>query len=166
MITPTLTQSKFFTNLKGELKMINFTHENTRFTVTESNAPGYRRALEKPKKHKFVGLSPVRYSYPEFVAGMSTGDYVRAFNRQFEKMRVKLDHDCPNYDKPAPMLDATQPEVLEEIDLTAPPVATKTRKATPAQIRAAALELIETLEGLAIHPSHYAKLKGLLCSLP
>lgn len=95
--------------------MISFTHKTTRYTVNEANAQAYRAALDKPKKHKPVGLSPVKYSYPAFVPGMSTAEYVRQFT-QLNTNRIELAHECPNYYKPAPMLDASQPEVVEELD--------------------------------------------------
>ena len=144
--------------------MIQFTHATTRYSVTEANAPRIRAALEKPYRHKFIGLTAPRYEYPVFTPGMSTADYVAAFNRQFDNVRVKVQHDCVRYHMPAPMLDATQPEVLEELDpdYVEQAPAPKRKAATAAQLRAAALELIQTLEGMAVHPSHYAKLKGLL----
>lgn len=118
--------------------MIQFTHATTRYTVTEGNAHKYRAALEKPYRHKFIGLTPPRYDYPVFVPGMSTADYVTAFNRQFDGTRVKLAHGCPNYHKPAPMLDPTQPEVLEEID---PNYVEQPRQAKVAKRRPGAPEL-------------------------
>lgn len=122
--------------------MIEFTHATAKFTVKPENASKYRDLLEKPKKHKFVGLSPVKYAYPIFTPGMTTAEYVAAFNRQFDGIRVKLDHDCPNYHAPAPMLDATQPEVLEEAnpDYVEQAPAPKRKTATAAQLRVARLE--------------------------
>jgi hypothetical protein len=96
--------------------MIEFTHETTRYKVKPENAQKIRALLAKPKKHTCQAFKPVKRGYPVFVAGMSTADYVRQFNNQFENMYVKLAHDCPNYDRPAPMLDATQPEVWEDVD--------------------------------------------------
>jgi hypothetical protein len=98
--------------------MIEFTHATTRYTVQPENAQAYRAALGKPAKHKPVALSSfnLKRSYPNFFPGMSTADYVRVFNAQFDGMQHPIKHDCPNYHAPAPMLDPTQPEVLEELD--------------------------------------------------
>lgn len=114
--------------------MITITHGTTRYTVTEANAQAYRAAIEKgPGKHKPEALKPVRYDYPVFLPGMTTADYVQAFTRQFDSTRVRLTHECPNYYKPAPMLDATRPEVLEEIDpdFVQQPVHAKVAKRRP-----------------------------------
>jgi hypothetical protein len=45
---------------------------------------------------------------------MSTADYVRIFNIQFDGGQHKIVHECPNYHKPAPMLDASIPECVED----------------------------------------------------
>ena len=134
--------------------MITFTHATTRYTVTEANAAKVRAQLDsgKPRKWKMPSSTPVRRDYPIFTPGMSTADYVKLFNRQFEGAQVRVQHDCPRYHMPAPMLDATQPEVLEEIDpdYVAQTPAPKRKAATAAQLRKA-LENI-----LAIQPAHTA----------
>jgi len=146
--------------------MITIQHATTRYTVTEANAAKYRAIIDSGKlpKIKSPQSTPIRRDYPAFVPGMSTSDYVHLFNRQFDGVQARVQHDCPRYHMPAPMLDAQWPEVVEEVDpdYIAPPPVVKARKATPAQIRAAALELIQALEGMAIHPSHYAKLREML----
>lgn len=135
--------------------MIEFTHATARFTVKPENAGRYRGLLEKPKKHKFVGLSPVKYAYPIFTPGMTTADYVKLFNGQFDGTRVTLGHDCPNYHLPAPMLDATQPEVLEEAnpDYVEQAPAPKRKTATTAQLRKA-LENIVAIKPMATANTH------------
>ena len=135
--------------------MIQFTHSTTRYSVTEANAPRIRAALEKPYRHKFIGLSPVKYAYPIFTPGMTTADYVKIFNSQFDGIRVTLDHDCPNYHAPAPMLDATQPEVVEEIDpdYVEQAPAPKRKAATAAQLRKA-LENIAAIKPMATANTH------------
>jgi len=96
--------------------MIEFTHATTRYTVKPENAQAMRDALAKPKKHKILALSStnLKRSYPEFFSGMSTAEYVRIFNIQFDKYQRPIEHGCPNYHKPAPMLDASIPECVED----------------------------------------------------
>jgi hypothetical protein len=96
--------------------MIEFTHATTRYKCKPENAQAIRDALTKPKKHKPVALSSVnlKRSYPEFFTGMTTAAYVRAFNLQFDGMQHKIKHDCANYYNPAPMLDASIPECVED----------------------------------------------------
>jgi hypothetical protein len=96
--------------------MIEFTHATTRYKVKPENAQAIRDTLAKPKKHKILALSStnLKRSYPEFFSGMSTADYVRIFNIQFHEMQRPIEHGCPNYHKPAPMLDASIPECVED----------------------------------------------------
>lgn len=138
--------------------MIQFTHATTRYSVTEANAPRIRAALEKPYRHKFIGLTAPRYDYPVFTPGMSTADYVAAFNRQFDNVRVKVQHDCVRYHMPAPMLDATQPEVLEELDpdYVEQAPAPKRKAATAAQLRKALEELVWACTGVQYMEDEYA----------
>jgi hypothetical protein len=96
--------------------MIEFTHATTRYKCNPENAQAIRDALTKPKKHKILALSTVnlKRSYPAFFSGMSTADYVNQFNKQFDGSQHKIKHDCANYYKPAPMLDASIPECVED----------------------------------------------------
>jgi hypothetical protein len=113
--------------------MIEFTHETTQYRVKPENAQAYRAALDKPKKHKIEALSSVNLTrqYPAFLAGhTTTAEYVERFQSQFDNLQHPISHDCANYHKPAPMLDPTQPEVLEEMnpDYTPPQPKPKKRK--------------------------------------
>lgn len=96
--------------------MQNFIHESTRYTVKPENVTKYRALLEKPKKHKAEAHKAVKTSYPQFIAGMSTAEYVEAFNRlnDFNQIRIQCSHDCENYYKPAPMFDSSYPECVED----------------------------------------------------
>ena len=96
--------------------MIQFTHESTRYTCKPETAPKLRALLAKPKKHKPEAFKPIRRDYPKFKAGMSTADYVALFNRQFDNVQHKVQHDCPRYHMPAPMLDASIPECVEDVN--------------------------------------------------
>ena len=132
--------------------MIEFTHTSTRFTVLPQNAQAYREALDKPTKHKFLALSSfnLKRSYPKFFPGMSTADYVRVFNVQFDGMQHPIKHDCPNYHAPAPMLDAAQPEVLEELDPDYVPdflsTTIKAKKQTVADLRRSIQSALDLLQ--------------------
>ena len=96
--------------------MIEFTHATTRYKCKPENAQAIRDTLAKPKKHKILALSTVnlKRSYPTFMAGMSTAEYVRAFNVQFDGGQHKIKHECVNYHAPAPMLDGSIPECVED----------------------------------------------------
>jgi len=99
--------------------MINFTHESTRYTVKPENANAYRDALAKPKKHKPVALSSKNLArqYTDYLHGVTTtADYVARFQSQFDGMQHKIKHDCVNYYNPAPMLDASIPECVEDVN--------------------------------------------------
>jgi hypothetical protein len=48
---------------------------------------------------------------------MSTADYVSLFNGLNSRlMHHGIDHGCPNYHNPAPMLDASIPECVEDVN--------------------------------------------------
>lgn len=127
--------------------MLTFTHETTRYTVKPENAQAIRALAAKPPKMKMPSSARVQRGYPTFLPGMSTADYVDQFNRQFDGVQHKIKHDCANYYSDAAMLDATQPEVWEELDADyVAPIKTKPFKATAAQLRAALMGLIEAVE--------------------
>lgn len=119
--------------------MITFEHHGITVKCKPENAAAYRAAMDKPPKARTVAE---KRGYPIFVAGMSTASYVSQFNGQFDGSQHKIKHDCPNYYNPAPMLDATTPEVLEELDpdyvFTA-----KARKITPKQAIIQALDALK-----------------------
>lgn len=124
--------------------MINLTHETTRYTVKPENAQNIRDLLAKPKKHKCEAFKPVRRDYPQFIAGMSTSDYVALFNLQFTNVQHKIVHECPNYHSPAPMLDASIPECVEDVnsDYVYEP---KRKKATATDYRRAIVAALDLL---------------------
>jgi hypothetical protein len=129
--------------------MIKFTHATTRYTVQPENAQAYRAALGKPAKHKSVALSSKNLTrqYPAFLAGhTTTAEYVRAFQSQFDGVQHRIQHDCANYYETAPMLDAAQPEVLEELDPDYVYTPTKAKKQTVASLKAAIVQALESLK--------------------
>ena len=119
--------------------MITFEHHGITVKCKPENAAKYRAAMDKPPKPRTVAE---KRGYPIFVAGMSTAVYVSQFNRQFDGSQHKVAHDCPNYYNPAPMLDASVPEVWEELDPDYVPTI-KTRKITAKQAIVQALDALK-----------------------
>jgi hypothetical protein len=119
--------------------MITFEHHGITVKCKPENAMQYRAAMDKPPKAKTVSE---KRGYPIFKQGMSTADYVSQFNRQFDGSQHKVAHDCPNYYNPAPILDASVPEVWEELDPDYVPTA-KARKITPKQAIVQALDALK-----------------------
>ena len=111
--------------------MIEFTHETTQYRVKPENAHAYRAALDKPKKHKIEALSSVnlRRDYPIFEPGMKTADYLALYGALNSRLLLTT-LEYAHADRAAPMLDPTQPEVLEEMnpDYTPPQPKPKKRK--------------------------------------
>jgi len=80
-----------------------------------------RQQIAKLKPIKPVKLTSVKVglkrAYPVFAPGMSTADYIRKYAQLNDSVKLaKLAHDCPNVYEPAPMLDPTIPECIEEFD--------------------------------------------------
>lgn len=131
--------------------MLTLNYQPTRITCTEANAPLYRGIIDsgKPRKFKKETDYSIKRDYPEFKPGMTTAEYVAAFNRMNGRISLRaLEHGCPGMNNPAPMLDATFPEVTEELDpdYVAPAKAIKPKAATAAQLKAALAELIAAVE--------------------
>jgi hypothetical protein len=132
--------------------MIEFTHATTRYTVKPENAQEYRAALNKTAKHKPVATSSKNLTrqYPAFLAGCTTtADYVSRFQSQFDGVQHKIQHGCVNYHAPAPMLDPSIPEVLEEMDPDYVPQALSTakpKKQTVADLRRSIQSALDLLQ--------------------
>lgn len=137
--------------------MLTIQYDTARITCTEANAAKYRAIVDSGKPRKWK-ITPVKRDYPVFTPGMSTAEYVRQFNRQFDGVQIKVQHDCPRYHMPAPMLDATQPEVLEELDpdYVEQAPAPKRKAATAAQLRKALEELVWACTGVQYMEDEYA----------
>lgn len=117
--------------------MINFTQETTRYTVKPENAQEYRRLAAKPpaiKRKVDAKHSATRRDYPEFYAGMTTADYLAQYASLNARLLLKGE-GFTFADRAAPMLDATQPEVLEELDPDYVYTPTKAKKQTVADLR-------------------------------
>ena len=124
--------------------MIEFTHETTRYKVRPENAQAIRALAAKPPKIKNKvdrKHDATRRDYPIFEAGMTTEDYLKCYAAL--NSRLLLSSWAYNYDlRAAPMLDATQPEVWEEVDADyIEPV--KAKKLTAKQAMAQALKALE-----------------------
>jgi hypothetical protein len=110
--------------------MITFTHDTTRFTVKPENAQEYRKLAAKPPAIKCkidAKHNSMKRDYPEFYVGMETGDYLSRYaslNNRLLLSAWKFDYA----DRAAPMLDATQPEALEELDADYVPPPPKVKK--------------------------------------
>lgn len=115
--------------------MITISHNRATLTVQPENAEPTRellalidktggrkgRKFAKGKAMKREHDSSKR-SYPGFYAGMSTADYIRAYTKLNSYLFVGayLEDKLLTYthaDRPAAMLDPTQPEVIEEADV-------------------------------------------------
>ena len=132
--------------------MIEFTHATTRYTVKPENAQEYRRLAAKPpaiKRKVDRNHDAMRRDYPQFYAGMTTADYVS----QYAGLNSRLLLKGPDFvftDRAAPMLDATQPEVLEELDPDYVPdflsTTTKAKKQTVADLRRSIQSALDLLQ--------------------
>jgi hypothetical protein len=136
-------------HVKGKI-MIEFTHATTRYTVKPENAQEYRRLAANPPKIKRkvdAKNDSMKRTYPEFYAGMTTRDYVTEYAAI--NSRLLLSETLFNYtDRPAPMLDAAQPEVLEELDAdyVSPAWTPSPKKQTIASLKAAIAQALEMLQ--------------------
>jgi hypothetical protein len=128
--------------------MIEFTHATTRYTVKPENAQEYRRLAAKPPKIKRkvdAKYDSMKRGYPEFYAGMTTDDYVSQYASLNSRLLLKGE-GFTFADRPAPMLDAAQPEVLEELDPDYIYTPTKAKKQTVASLKAAIAQALESLK--------------------
>ena len=124
--------------------MITFEHHGITVKCKPENAAEYRRLMDKPPKIKVKvdrQHDSMKRDFPAFFAGMDTADYLSRYaslNNRLLLSAWKFDHE----DQAAPMLDATTPEVLEELDPDWVPTA-KARKITPKQAIIQALDALK-----------------------
>lgn len=127
--------------------MITFNHETTRYTVKPENAQEYRRLAANPPKIKRKidrNHDATRRDYPGFYAGMTTAEYVNQYAGLNSRLLLK-GGGFTFADRVAPMLDATQPEVFEELDPDYVPEVTKAKKTTVASLKASIKEAMDAL---------------------
>jgi hypothetical protein len=128
--------------------MITFTHATTRYTVKPENAQEYRKQAANPPKIKRKvdrNHDATRRGYPEFYAGMTTDDYVSQYASLNARLLLKGE-GFTFADRPAPMLDPSIPEVLEELDPDYVYTPTKAKKQTVASLKAAIAQALESLK--------------------
>jgi hypothetical protein len=125
--------------------MLTLTYKTTRITCTEANAAKYRALIDADKSPKFK--KPVdrkhdsmRRDFPAFYAGMETAEYLSRYAELNERLHLSAWNFDATLKRAAPMLDPTEPEVLEEPD--ADYVPTVKQKITPKK----ALQMIAAIE--------------------
>jgi hypothetical protein len=125
--------------------MITFEHHGITVKCKPENAMQYRAAMDKPPKIKVKidrRFDSMRRHYPKFYAGLTTtADYVREYASINDHQKL-IALEYTHADRLAPMLDATTPEVLEELDPDWVPTA-KARKITPKQAIVQALDALK-----------------------
>jgi hypothetical protein len=139
-------------DLQKARNFVEFTHGSTRYRCAPETAMQLRKTLEKMPKHKPEALSTKNLTrqYPAFLAGhTTTAEYIERFQSQFDGRQHPVTHDCANYHKQAPMLDPTQPEVLEELDPDYTPPFLATPKAKKQTVASLKLSIGEALALLA-----------------
>ena len=125
--------------------MIEFTHETTRYKVKPENAQAIRNLAAKPPKIKIKvdrRFDCMRRHYPKFYAGMTTtADYLSEYASINDNQKL-TPWTFTHAARLAPTLDATQPEVVEEVDADyIEPV--KSKKLTAKQALTQALKALE-----------------------
>lgn len=128
--------------------MIEFTHATTRYTVKPENAQEYRRLAAKPpaiKRKVDRSHDSTRRDYPEFYAGMTTADYLAQYASLNARLLLKGE-GFTFADRAAPMLDATEPEVIEEPDPDYVYTPTKAKKQTAASLKATITQALALLQ--------------------
>jgi hypothetical protein len=128
--------------------MIEFTHATTRYTVKPENAQEYRRLAANPPKIKRkvdARNDSMKRGYPVFEPGMTTDDYVSQYAGLNSRLLLKGE-GFTFADRAAPMLDATQPEVMEELDPDYVYTPTMAKKQTVASLSAVIKQALEALK--------------------
>ncbi len=128
--------------------MIEFTHATTRYTVKPENAQEYRKLAAKPpaiKRKVDRSHDSTRRDYPIFESGMKTADYISLYTALNSRLLLKGE-GFTFADRAAPMLDATQPEVLEELDPDYVYTPTKAKKQTVATLKATITQALALLQ--------------------
>lgn len=100
--------------------MITLHNQTTRYTVQPANAQSYRNIIDSGKLPSGNKVSPShevkRRHYPVYGSQMTTGDYIKAYERLNDHLKLFSLDITPEVDRVPPTLDATYPEVVEEID--------------------------------------------------
>ena len=121
--------------------MITFEHHNIKIKCRPENAAEYRRLMDKPPK---VRSTPERRAYPQWMSGMTTGDYIQSYARLNDnKKMIECGHTCENLWQVPTLYDANTPEMLEELDADWAPPPPKARKITAKQAIVQALDALK-----------------------
>lgn len=124
--------------------LITLEHNGIKLKCRPERVSQYRQAIDKPQKLKAV---PERRSYPQWMVGMTTGDYIQAYRRLNDgKRMIECNHVCANLWSVPTMYDSALPEVLEEIDPDyVETVKAKPKAVTSAQLKQALKSLIDAI---------------------
>jgi hypothetical protein len=121
--------------------MITFEHHGITVKCRPENAAEYRRLMDKPPK---VRSTPERRAYPQWMSGMTTGDYIQSYARLNDnKKMIECGHTCENLWQVPTLYDANTPEMLEELDADWAPPPPKARKITAKQAIVQALDALK-----------------------
>jgi hypothetical protein len=105
--------------------MITITHNRATFTVKPENAEPTRELLalidkskgrkgaKLPRPRKEAKFDSMKRQYPPFYPGMTTAEYVSDYMGRNGHVHL-APVDYTHADRPAPMLDPSIPEVMEE----------------------------------------------------
>jgi hypothetical protein len=132
--------------------MITFEHHGITVKCKPENAATYRAAMDKPPKAKTVAE---KRDYPKFFqAGKTTtAEYLSRYADLNERLHLSA-WDFDYAERAAPILDPTEPEVLEELDADWVPTATKkkmtSRAALVAIMAATTLEEAQSIAKAAL----------------
>ena len=142
--------------------MIEFTHKTAQYRVKPENAHAYRAALDKPKKHKIEALSSVnlRRDYPVFEPGMKTADYLALYGALNSRLLLTT-LEYTHADRVAPMLDATQPEALEELNTDYTPPLPKPKKRKGAEVMEVIQSALNLLRAGDVHMAEFVLRKAI-----
>jgi hypothetical protein len=124
--------------------LIEFVHRGINVKCRPENALRYKQLMDKPPKLRQV---PERRSYPQWMSGMTTGDYVQAYRRLNDSKRmISCEHVCANLWSVPTMYDLSSPEVLEELDSDYIETSkVKPKAVTNAQLKQALKSLIDVI---------------------
>jgi hypothetical protein len=113
--------------------MITFEHHGITVKCKPENAATYRAAMDKPPKAKTVAE---KRDYPKFFqAGKTTtAEYLSRYAELNERLHLSAWDFDAKLKRAAPMLDPTEPEVLEEPDADWAPTATKKKMTSRAAL--------------------------------
>jgi hypothetical protein len=141
---------------------VEFTHGSTRYRCTPKTALQIRKTLEKMPKHKPEALSSVnlRRDYPIFEPSMKTADYLALYGALNSRLLLTT-LEYAHADRVAPMLDATQPEALEELNTDYTPPLPKPKKRKGAEVMEVIQSALNLLRAGDVHMAEFVLRKAI-----